>query len=136
MPITVAQLKLAHSELTHQIIGAFYDVYNALGYGFVESVYAKALPIALATRGLRCQTEVPLPVFYRSHRVGEFRADMIVSDTIIVEIKAVERIVEAHERQLLNYLKASGLTVGLILNFGPRPSTRRFIGAEKSSGTA
>ena len=120
-------LRLAHGEVTHEIIGAFYDVYNDLGHGFVESVYAKALPIALRRRGVPFQQEVALPVHYLDQLVGEFRADLVVAGCVVVELKAAEKIVGAHEAQMLNYLRASKLKVGLILNFGPRAGTRRLI---------
>ncbi len=129
MTLSAAHLKLAHSDTTQQIIGAFYDVYNALGYGFVESVYANSLPIAMTKRGLHCRREVPLSVLYDGQEVGNFRADAIVNDLIVVEIKAVERIAAAHEAQIMNYLCAARLSIGLIMNFGPTAQFRRIIWA-------
>jgi GxxExxY protein len=120
-------VRLAHGEITHEIIGAFYDVYNGLGHGFVESVYAKALRIALKMRGVHFELEVPLTVHYLDQLVGEFRADLVVEGCVIVELKAADKVVGAHESQMLNYLRAAKLQVGLILNFGPRASTRRLI---------
>ena len=120
-------LKLAHGHITRDIIGAFYDVYNGLGHGFLESVYANALPLALGARGVQYVREVQLPVRYGTTLVGEFRADLIVQASVVVEIKAAERIIAAHEAQLLNYIRASGLTAGLLLNFGPRAQFRRLM---------
>jgi GxxExxY protein len=114
-----------HGELTREIIGAFYDVYNGLGLGFVESVYQRALPIALAERGVRCASEVLMNVQFEGVEMGVYRADLIVDGRVIVESKVADRIVRIHELQLLNYLRATGLTVGLILNFGPQPTFRR-----------
>ncbi len=119
--------RLAHGQITHEIIGAFYDVYNALGFGFVESVYANALALTLAKRGVQFERERLLPVRYRDVLVGEFRTDLVVDGKVVVELKAAERIVAAHESQLLNYLRSSGLSVGLILNFGPSATKRRLI---------
>lgn len=127
MGATRDALHLAHGEITHKIIGAFYEVFNEPGHGFVESVYAKALPIALSRRGLRFEREALLPVRYQGTLVGEFRPDLIIERKVIVELKATERITSVYEGQLLNYLRAGGLVVGLILNFGARAGTRRLI---------
>jgi GxxExxY protein len=128
-------LALVHGDLTRQIIGAFYDVYNELGYGFVESVYQHALPIALAKRGLRSQREFPLTVRYLGAIVGEYRADLLVEEKVIVESKVADKIVTVHEMQLLNYLKATRITVGLVLNFGPRPTFRRLLLSSPQEGS-
>lgn len=117
--------KLLHADITHEIIGAFYDVYNELGHGYLESVYANALPIALTARKVHWQREVPFPVHYLGTHIGDYRADLVVENKVIVEVKVAERIVAAHEAQLLNYLRVSGLCVGLVLNFGNKASTRR-----------
>jgi len=118
---------LVHGEITNGIIGAFYEIYRRLGYGYCEAVYQRALPIELGMRGLEAAREVPLIVNYRGQIVGEYRADLIVEGKVIVETKVGERIIQAHEMQLLNYLSATGLRVGLILNFGPRPTFRRML---------
>ena len=128
-------LELVHGDLTRGIIGAFYDVYNKLGYGFVESVYQHALPIALAKRGIKSARELPLSVVYEGKTVGVFRADLIVEDKVIVETKAAEKIGPVHEMQLLNYLRATGVRVGLILNFGPRASFRRMFLSSPQEGS-
>jgi len=114
-----------HSDLTEQIIGAFYAVYSTLGYGFLENVYAKALVIELGNRGMDAKKEFPIEVYYAGQRIGEYYADLIVNDLVILEIKAVKNLVDEHEAQLLNYLKATPYEVGLLLNFGPKPETKR-----------
>lgn len=114
-----------HSDLTEQIIASFYAVYSALGYGFLENVYVKALLIELNRRGLQVRDELPIQVFYLGQLVGEYYADIIVNDLVILEIKAVKALAVEHEAQLLNYLKATPYEVGLLLNFGPKPETKR-----------
>jgi GxxExxY protein len=114
-----------HSELTEQIIGAFYAVYSALGYGFLENVYVKALMIELNRRGMMVNDKLPIQVFYLGQLIGEYYADIAVNDLVILEIKAVKALVTEHEAQLLNYLKATSYEVGLLLNFGPKPETKR-----------
>ncbi len=127
MNATRDALQLAHGAITGEIIGAFHDVYNELGHGFVESVYVRSLLVALDDRGIFGELEAPLIVRYRDTIVGRFRVDLLVEGTVIVEMKTGEKIVTAHQRQLLNYLRASGLAVGLVLNVGERPSVRRMI---------
>jgi len=114
-----------HSELTEQIIGVFYTVYSALGYGFLENIYVKALMIELNRRGIKVNDELPIQVYYLGQIIGEYYADIVVSDLIILEIKAVKTLAVEHEAQLLNYLKATPYEVGLLLNFGPKPETKR-----------
>ena len=114
-----------HSELTEQIIGAFYAVYSALGYGFLENVYVKALMIELRKRGLNVRDELPIHVYYDGHLIGEYFADLVVNELVILEIKAARTLATEHEAQLLNYLKATPYEVGLLLNFGPKPETKR-----------
>ena len=114
-----------HSDLTEQIIDAFYAVYSALGYGFLENVYVKALMIELTRRGMKVDDELPIHVYYLGQLIGEYYADLVVNDLIILEIKAVKALVTEHEAQLLNYLKATPYEVGLLLNFGPKPETKR-----------
>lgn len=117
--------KLAHRELTEAILGAFFGGYNELGYGFLESVYGRAMSIALTERGLMARSQVPLDVIFRGRHVGTFRADLMVNSVVILELKAARVLDPAHEAQLLNYLRATDLEVGLLLNFGPKPSFRR-----------
>jgi GxxExxY protein len=119
--------ELLHGEITREIIGAFYDTYNALGWGYPESIYANAMPIFLRRRGLRLAREVVFPVVLEGVALGEFRADLVIEHKVIVELKACERIIAAHEAQLISYLKASDLNIGLLLNFGPKAELRRII---------
>jgi GxxExxY protein len=118
---------LVHEELTREIIGAFYEVYREIGAGFLESVYQRSMPIALAARGVSSETEVPITMRFRGLVVGEYRADLIAEGKVIVETKVSDKIVQPHELQLLNYLRAADLRVGLLLNFGPRPTFRRLL---------
>jgi GxxExxY protein len=118
---------LIEGPLTEKVIAGFYAVYNELGPGFLESVYVNALVIALAEMDLRAETEVPLLVHFRDRLVGQFRADLLVEGRLIVEVKAVSQLVRIHEVQLVNYLRATGHRVGLLLNFGPRAQLRRRV---------
>jgi GxxExxY protein len=111
---------LDHEELTEKIIGAAYKVHNTMGGGFLESVYEQCMLIELREAGLKVEHQTPVDVYYEGELVGEFVADLLVEDAIIVELKAVRQIALAHEIQLVNYLAATGKDVGLILNFGPR----------------
>jgi GxxExxY protein len=116
-----------HSELTDTVIGVFYDVYNELGFGFLESVYRNSLRLALSEKGLLVEQEVAVSVFFRGHNVGDFRADLVVNGTILLELKTADQIVAAHESQVLNYLRSTALELGIILNFGPKPQVRRLL---------
>lgn len=125
MESTPAPLK--HEHLTEKIIGVFYDVYNELGYGFLESVYEESLVIALRQAGLEVKSQVPVPVWFRQHKVGEFRADVLVENTIMLELKSTRLLEPSHEAQLLHYLKGTEVEIGLLLNFGVRPQFRRLL---------
>ena len=116
-----------HQELTERIIHAFYSVYNELGYGFLENVYQNALYFELKNQGFKVEAQKTIDVYYKSQTVGKYKADLVVSDLIILELKAVDNLVEAHENQLINYLKATDKEVGLLLNFGTKPEIRRKI---------
>ena len=118
---------LRHSELSKRIIAAAFAVHKELGYGFAEKVYKNALAIELQETGIDCAVEVPLKVFYHQKVVGDYYADMIVDDKIIVEVKAVSDLEPMHEVQLVNYLKATGLHVGLLINFGQSVKVKRRI---------
>jgi len=111
---------MEYEEITETIIGCAYRVYNKMGFGFLESVYEKCLLIEMRKAGLDTETQKPITVYYDGEVVGEFVADMIVNDAIIIELKSVRRIIKAHEIQLVNYLVATGKPLGLILNFGER----------------
>ncbi len=119
--------RYAHSELTQIIIGTFYEIYNELGYGFIESVYESALCIALKTKGLRVERQCPVPVWFRGEQICNFFADLIVNGSVILELQAARALEPAFIAQLLNYLRATSLEVGLVLNFGPRPGVRRLL---------
>jgi GxxExxY protein len=110
---------LPHSELTEQVIGAAYEVYNELGFGFLETVYEKSLLIALRDRGVDAIAQKPIDVWFRGEVVGNYVADLVVGDSVLVELKSVRTLIEAHEVQLVNYLVATGTPVGLLINFGP-----------------
>jgi GxxExxY protein len=125
MEATGNELRLR--ALTEQVIGGFYDTYNALGHGFLEVVYENSLAVLLRERGLHVQTQIPIGVRFRGQIVGEFRADMLVEECLLIEIKAASNLAPIHEAQLLHYLKATGIQVGLLFNFGPRPQFRRRV---------
>ena len=110
-----------HTDLTEKIIKAFYKVYNTLGFGFLEKVYENALFIELRSMGLFVEKQRRIKVFYESQEVGDYFADLIVDEKVIVELKASEALCEEHEFQLINYLKATEIEVGLLLNFGKKP---------------
>ena len=116
-----------YSDLTDLIIKAFYNVYNKLGYGYLEKVYENGMMIELKRLGLNAEKQKQLKVFYDEFEIGEYYADIIVNDCIIVELKAAESICPEHEAQLVNYLKASEIEVGLLLNFGKEPKFKRRV---------
>jgi GxxExxY protein len=116
--------------LARQVVGAFYRVYDTLGYGFLEAVYARALAIELRRGGHDVRHEVALDVWYRGEHVGHYRADQVVDDRLVLELKAAPALVEAHRAQLVNCLKASRYRSGIVLNFGPRPRFWRVIGLD------
>ncbi len=118
---------MLHQELTSEIIQCFYKVYNTLGFGFLEKVYENAIYLEMLNHGLNCRKQVPITVFYNGIAVGDYYADIIVEDKIILELKAAEVLVEEHELQLINYLKATNVEIGLLLNFGKEPQIRRKI---------
>lgn len=111
--------------LTEKIIGVFYEVYNELGFGFLESVYCRSLALALEQSGLRVASEVPIAVSFRGELVGSFRADLVVEDKVVLELKTAEMVSKAHIAQLNHYLRACECEVGLVLNFGEAARFRR-----------
>ncbi len=111
---------MEYKELTEKIIGCAYRVYNRMGFGFLESVYGKCMLIELRKADLDAESQKRITVYYENEIVGEFVADIIVNDTIILELKSVRRVIKAHEVQLVNYLVSTGKPVGLILDFGER----------------
>ena len=120
-------MEMLHKEITDQILKSFYKVYNELGFGFLEKVYENALVIELQRSGLNWHKQRPVEVFYDKINVGTYYADVVVNDVVIIELKAAECLVGAHELQLVNYLKATQIEVGLLLNFGKTPSFKRKI---------
>lgn len=116
-----------HSNITKRIINAYYAVYNQLGYGFLEKVYERAMMIELPKHGLKCERQKNIKVYYNEIEIGDYYADIIVEDCIIIELKAVESIAPEHEVQLVNYLKATEIEVGLLLNFGQTPQFKRRV---------
>ena len=119
--------KLLYEDLTEKIIKCFYKVYDALGEGFLESVYEKALMIELEDAGIKTENQRSLNVHYKGRLVGDFKADIVIEDKIVIEIKAVSRLAPQHEAQLINYLKATGLKVGLLVNFGEKLEFKRRV---------
>lgn len=126
-----------HKDLTERIIEAFYRVYNVLGYGFLEKVYENALLVELVKMGIPVKAQCPIQVLYDGKNVGEYFADLLVQESVIVEIKAAKNLCPEHEAQLLNYLKATNIEIGLLMNFGPKPEIKRkaFDNYRKSNGT-
>jgi len=118
---------LLHKEVTDSVIGAFFEVYKELGPGFLESVYEAAMAIVLRTRGFKVVRQQYIPVYFRGELVGEFRADLFVEDVVAAELKAARAIDSGHQAQLLNYLKATSIEVGLLLNFGSKPEFKRLV---------
>lgn len=125
---------LLHEALTRSIIGAFYEVYNQLGYGFLEQVYANALERELVARNHHVMREFRIQLRYKGEAVGMCRLDMVVDETIIVETKSTRTLHETAERQALNYLSASGLDIGFLFHFGPQPRFRRLIRSDLIPG--
>jgi len=126
---------MLQKDLTNKIIESFYQVYNTLGYGFLEKVYENSLVLELNKKGLKVESQKNIKVYYDGFEVGDYYADLLVEDLVIVELKAAENICEAHEAQLINYLKATDVEVGLILNFDKKPEFRRKIYTKEYKAT-
>lgn len=120
-------MSLLHEETTELVLKAFYEVYNTLGYGFLEKYYEKAMIVELHALGLSVAQQVPAQIFYKGQWLGDQAPDLVVDGKIVVEIKAMESLTNAHDAQLLNYIRATGMHVGLFLNFGKKPEFRRKI---------
>jgi GxxExxY protein len=118
---------LLHKEISKPILQIFYDVYNQLGYGFLEKVYQNAMYFELIAQGYKVEAQKQIKVYYKNKLVGEFYADLLVEDAIILELKACEYLVSSHIAQLLNYLKSTQIEVGLVLNFGETPDFKRLV---------
>ena len=126
---------LVEQELSGQIIGAFYHLYNTLGFGFLEGIYAGALAIALRKRGLLVEREVAIDVLFEGERVGSYRCDMLVERRVVVEIKACHALAEGHQRQLLNYVTAMNVDLGMLLHFGPKAKFHRVLGRRRAASS-
>lgn len=127
---------LKHRDLTEKIIGVFYEVYNELGHGFIESVYEKALEVALTSKRITVLRQIEVPVWFRGQKIGDFTADMLVEKSVLLELKAGRALVAAHEAQLLNYLRATEIEVGMLFSFGLKPEFKRlaYDNARKQRG--
>jgi len=130
-----AKFEGKHSDLSEKILKVFYQVHTELGFGFSEKVYQKAFGIALRKSGLKVDEQVPIKVYYQGEIVGEFFADMLIDDVILLELKAASEIINEHEAQLLNYLKATDIEVGYVLNFGPSATFRRKVFDNERKGS-
>ncbi len=119
--------RIKHVEITEKVINAFYKVYNTLGYGFLEKVYENALLIELRSMGMIVEQQRRVKVFYKGLVVGDYYADLFLEEKVIIELKAYEKINEQNEFQLINYLKATGIEVGLLMNFGKKPEFKRKV---------
>jgi GxxExxY protein len=125
---------IVEKELSYTIVGAFLKVYNTLGFGFLESVYVRALELLLKRHGLQVDRQHPMNVYFEGELMGQYRADLLVERKIIVEVKSTERLSDVPKRQLQNYLTATNLKLGLLLHFGPRAQYYRVLGRQDSSG--
>ncbi|MDI5894275.1 GxxExxY protein [Flavobacterium algoritolerans] len=119
--------EILHKELSESILKVFYDVYNELGYGFLEKVYQNAMYLELKSQGFKVEPQKQIKVYYKNELVGDFFADLLINDLIILELKACDSLVKAHYVQTLNYLKATNIEIGLLLNFGEKPEIKRLI---------
>ena len=118
---------LKHRDLTERLIGIFFEVYNELGHGFLESVYEQAFAVSLGEKQIFFERQVAVPVWYHGRQIGEFRADLFVDRKVIVELKVGRAIEPAWEKQVLNYLRATEIEVGMLFNFGPRAEFKRYV---------
>ncbi len=117
---------IKHAEITEKVIGIFYEVYNELGFGFLESIYEEAMALVLKQHGIEFQRQARVAVWFRGHKLGSYEADFLVAGVVMVELKAIKALESSHEVQLLHYLRSTEVEVGLLLNFGPKPQVRRF----------
>ena len=123
--INADERRFKHQELTEQIIGVFYEVYNELGHGYLEKIYEEAMARALKAKGFQVQKQASLPVWFRGEIIGVYDADLVINNVVLIELKACKAIDPSHEAQLLHYLRSTEIEIGLLLNFGPRPQLRR-----------
>ena len=125
--MTEERIDLKYKELTHKVLGVFTEVYDELGHGFLESVYQRSLGVALVSAGLKARSRVKIPVWFRGQRVGLFEGDMLVEECLLLELKTARCLDLSHQAQLLNYLRATDIEAGLLLNFGVKPEFRRLL---------
>lgn len=118
---------LKHRDLTEKLIRIFFDIYNELGHGFLESVYEQAFAVSLAENGIFFERQIAAPVWYHGKQIGDFRADLLVDRKVIIELKVGRAIEPAWEKQLLNYLRATEIEVGMLFNFGPSAEFKRYV---------
>ncbi|HWZ44363.1 MAG TPA: GxxExxY protein [Candidatus Saccharimonadales bacterium] len=130
-PAAIDNRPKKHWQLCHDIIEVFYAVYNELGHGFLEAVYEEAIVLALMEAGFTVARQVPLPIWFRGKRIGEYKADLIVNNAVLLELKAARALDSSHEAQSLNYLRATDIEVALLLNFGTKPHFKRFVFANE-----
>src|SRR5947209_11619097 len=116
-----------HWELCRSIIDVFYDVYNELGFGFYETVYDEALALSLMERGFNVSRQVSTPIWFHGRKIGEYRADLVINDALLLELKSAQALDTAHHAQVLNYLRCTDFEVALLLNFGPKPAFKRLV---------
>ena len=121
------QRGLKHAELTERLIGIFFNLYNEIGHGFLESVYEQAFSLVLAENGIFFERQIAIPVWFHGQKIGEFRADLLVDRKVLIELKTGRDIDSAWEKQLLNYLRATDVEVGLLFNFGPVAQFKRYV---------
>lgn len=119
--------ELLHKKITEDIIKVYYEIYNELGFGFLEKVYQNSMYFELKSRGYKVEAQKPIKVYFKNELVGEYYADLLIEDKIIIELKACEILIDAHIAQLMNYLKATEMEVGLLLNFGKEAEFKRLI---------
>ncbi len=123
--INADERRYKYSELTEQIIGIFYEVYNELGAGFLEKVYEEAMMVIFRERGIAFQQQASIPVWFHGQQIGFYDADLVVNGVVLLELKACKALDSSHEAQLLHYLRSTEIEIGLLLNFGPKPQIRR-----------
>jgi len=116
-----------HWDLCHSIVRVFFDVYNELGFGFYEIVYEEALTLTLIERGFSVARQVLTPIWFHGRKIGEYRADLVVNNAVLIELKSAQALDAAHRAQVLNYLRCTDFEVALLLNFGPKPAFKRLV---------
>jgi len=123
-----------HWDLCHDIVQVFYTVYNELGFRFLEAVYEEALAIAMKEAGFTVSRQVATPIWFRGRKIGDYKADLVVNNAVLIELKAARALDSSHEAQTLNYLRATEFEVALLLNFGPKPQFRRLVFENERKG--